>query len=475
MKIAGLDIGTTGCKVTVFDENGAFVGRSYRDYPLIRGAFSREIDIKKLTEGVLSALGEMVAAHPDIKSIGVTSFGEAFVMTDGEGKPLNNALIYTDPRGAEECSELVRKLGADRIARITGLSPHQMFSISKIMWFKRHMPDVFDRARHIFLISDYIVYVLTGERKIDYSLASRTMAFDIINLNWSEDIFKAAGIDVCMMSEPVPPGTVAGSMNGIDVIVAGHDQVTAAVGSGVFDGSSAVDGAGTVQCLTPIYDTLPDIGVMSENNYCVVPYVIPGKYAAYAFSYTGGALIKWCLDCFGKGETNVSLENAYTGSGPTGLLVLPHFAGAATPYMDTGSKGAIVGLTTGTTAPEIYRACMEGVCYEMCLNYETLKNTGIRFKSLSATGGGAKSSVWMQMKADMLDLPITTLETSDAGTVGCAMEAGIAAGIFKDLREAASVMVKKCGTYVPSPEMHEKYMDVYKRYRELYKAIRPLV
>ncbi len=195
---------------------------------------------------------------------------------------------------------------------------------------------------------------------------------------------------------------------------------------------------------------------------------------AYAFSYTGGALIQWAVDTFGGGKTNAGLEAAYTGDGPTGLLVLPHFAGAATPYMDTGSRGAILGLTIAVTPAELYRACMEGVAYEMRLNYDALSGSGIRFDNLRATGGGAKSKVWMQMKADILNMPITALKTVDAGTVGSAMLTGIAVGLFRDLEEAAVRMVEETETFKPRAEMHKKYMKIYERYRRVYSAVRPL-
>ena len=181
------------------------------------------------------------------------------------------------------------------------------------------------------------------------------------------------------------------------------------------------------------------------------------------------------METVGRGETNESMEKACGKDEPTGLLVLPHFAGAATPYMDTGSKGAILGLTTATTAADIYRACMEGVAYEMRLNYESLSGSGIHFEKLNATGGGARSKLWMQMKADVLDLPITALKTVDAGTVGSAMLTGIAAGLFRDLEDAAAHMVQEMETYYPKAEMHEKYMRIYERYKSVYNAVRPLM
>lgn len=499
MTIAGLDIGTTGCKLTVFDENGKYLDKAYCDYPVKRGSGSsgdaaHEADASAILEGVMTVMKEMGTKYPDIAGIGVTSFGETFVMTDETGKPLYPAMLYTDPRGEEECLELEKKIGSRKIAAITGLKPHKMYSIAKIMWLKNHEPDIYKQGKHVFLIEDFVVFALTGVAQIDYSLAARTMAFDISKLSWSEEIFGQAGVDMELMSKVVPTGTPAGTLlpkvaektgmtQIVQIVSISHDQVSAAVGAGIFDSSVAVDGAGTVECITPVYDSLPDLEVMYRGNYAVVPYVVPGKYVCYAFSYTGGALIQWCVDTLAKKEKEIAAHKGISvnemlegGSGdPSGLLVLPHFAGAATPYMDSGSKGAILGLTAGNTVSDIYRGCMEGVVYEMMINMECLKDSGICFNMLHATGGGAKSAVWMQMKADVLNMPIIELKTVDAGTVGSAMLTGIAVGCFADLSDAAAHMVEKKKIYYPNAGMHEKYMVIYNRYRKLYQAVRPFM
>lgn len=500
MKIAGLDIGTTGCKCTVFDESGQFLNKAYRDYPVRRAVSGHEVDISAIMEGVYEVLRAMAKEFPDITGIGVTSFGETFIMTDETGSPLHAAMLYTDPRGARECEELTQKLGAKEIAGKTGLRPHQMYSISKMMWMKKKKPDIYNAAAYIFLMEDYVVYHLTGKRQIDYSLATRTMAFDIGKLEWSQEIYEAAEIDMKKMSLPVPIGTDTGQITlaasertGLSIkthiVSVSHDQVAAAVGAGAFDSSVAVDGAGTVECVTPIFDSMPDIDVMYDGYFSIVPYVIPGKYVAYAFSYTGGALMQWCVDTVTKAEkaiakehrisVNEYLEQEYAKARgettPSNLLVLPHFAGAATPYMDTGSKGAILGLTTDTSAADIYRGCMEGVVYEMLVNIEAMKGSGCQFKKMNATGGGAHSKEWMQMKADMLNIPITALKTVDAGTVGSAMLTGIAIGVFDNLEDAASHMIEETVTYYPRSSMHEKYSKVYQKYRNVYQAIRPLM
>ncbi len=500
MKIAGLDLGTTGCKCTVFDTQGNYLNKAYRSYPVKRQTGSHEIDISVIMASVFAVIKEMADQYPDIAGIGVTSFGETFVATDENGNPLYPAMLYTDPRGAEDCAALVEEIGSKEIAYKTGLRPHEMYSLPKMMWLKRNEPEIWSRMKHIFLLEDYVVYHLTGVAQIDYSLATRTMGFDINTLDWSKELFEAADIDPKIMSRPVPTGTVAGTVTArtaqktglledTKIVSVSHDQVSAAIGAGAFDGSVAVDGAGTVECLTAIYDTLPDMDAMYDGYFAVVPYVTPGKYVAYAFSYTGGALMQWCTETVAKQESELAdkegtsvhqyLEQQYVKKygykEPGNLLVLPHFAGAATPYMDTGSKGAILGLTTATTVDEIYRGCMEGVAYEMLLNYKAMKDSGVCFGKIHATGGGSHSAMWMQMKADMLNVPIVSLKTVDAGTVGSAMLTGIAIGVFDDLETAYRAMVVPDRTYTPDLEMHEKYEKIYQRYAQVYRAVRPLM
>lgn len=319
MKIAGLDIGTTGCKCTVFDEQGKYLNKAYRDYPVRREVGSHEVNISAIMEGVYTVLREMAGQYPDIAGIGVTSFGETFVMTDGTGEPLHTAMLYTDHRGEEECRELVQIIGKEKMEQITGLYPHHMYSISKMMWIKKYRPEVYQRAEYIFLMEDYVVWKLTGKRQIDYSLATRTMAFDIQKLSWCDEIFEAAGIDRKKMSEVVPTGTDAGTVTkdaarctglseSTHIVSVSHDQISATVGAGIFDSTVAVDGAGTVECITSVYDSLPDVKKMCDGYFAVAPYVIPGKYVAYAFSYTGGALIQWCVDTLAKEEKHLAKE-----------------------------------------------------------------------------------------------------------------------------------------------------------------------
>lgn len=495
MMIAGLDIGTTGCKITVYDKEGNFLYRAYQDYPVSRTLGEHEVNAEAIALGVKGVLREAVEKYPEIKAIGVTSFGESFVMLDEMDRPVRPIMLYTDPRGEEECEELVTQLGKEKITEITGLNPHSTYSLPKIIWVKKNEPEIYAKVKRILLMEDFVIYLLTGNAVIDYSLATRTMAFDIKNLCWSEELLNAADIDSNLFSRTVITGTVAGAVSeeiskelglssNVKILPVGHDQVAAAIGTGVFSIEDAVDGAGTVECVTPVFDGIPDTKIMSGNNYAIVPYVVPGKYVTYAFSYTGGALIDWFVRSFAKEEKRISKElgkSVYEiledgmKEGPTGILVLPHFAGAATPYMDNGSKGAVVGLTIEHTISDLYKAMMEGVVYEMRLNLERLKDAGIEPRRLKASGGGAASSVWMQMKADMLNVPVVSLGNAEAGAAGCAMLAGIAAGCFETLEEAAKKLICEKAVYYPRKEMHDAYQKYYDSYEKLYEAVRPLV
>lgn len=495
MAIGGLDIGTTGCKLTVYDNQGTYRYKAYRDYPSSRGGEVQEIRAEYIWKSVREVIREAAEHCPDIQGVGVTSFGETFVLLDENDTPLAPCMLYTDPRGDAECRELTEKLGEKYIADITGLKPHCMYSISKLMWVRKHRPDIYNRTARILLMEDYIIYMLTGNPQIDYSIASRTMAFDIRKLCWSREILKAAQIKEKLLSKTVPTGTCAGTVKtavagdlglsgGTIIVSVSHDQVAAAIGSRVFGDAAAVDGAGTVECITPVFTGIPKNDVLYQGSYAIVPYVFPGKYLCYAFSFTGGALVKWYIDNLAKYEKTLAdrekssvyeVLESNMQDGPTGILVLPHFAGAATPYMDSGSKGAITGLTAAHNVSDLYRAMLEGVVYEMRLNMEELAKAGIVIKKLKAVGGGANSRVWMQMKADILGVPIVSLGSSEAGAAGSAMLTGIACNIFGDLEEAAEAMVKELETYYPRLEQREAYEQYYEKYRQLYPSVRHLM
>lgn len=484
MNLGGLDIGTTGCKLTVYDDKGTFISNSYKEYEVMRKNGEHEIDAEIIFASVCHVIKETTKEH-EVNAIGITTFGETFVALDENDKALMPSMLYTDPRGEEECQELCKKIGYERLIDILGIKPHHMYSLPKMMWIKKNRPEIYAKTKHFLLMEDYIVYMLCGNAILDYALATRSLAFDVKNRCWSKEILQAADIDESLLSTLSPSGHLAGTIRpslanelglGVDtkIVLGAHDQVAAAVGAGVFEVGQATDGTGTVECITPVYSKIPENKDFFESGYGIVPYVFEGTYVSYAFSYTGGATIKWFRDKISSEKDYASLDNSVKDE-PTGILVLPHFAGAATPYMDTGSKAAILGLTLESTNADIYKALMEGVTYEILMNIEQVEKCGIKPQKLYATGGGASSKVWLQIKADILNRPIVALDAKEAGACGTCMLVGVAIGLYKDLYEARKYFVKEKKTYFPNPEKAKEYAKYFNAYKSVYKNVRPII
>lgn len=490
--VAGLDIGTTGAKISLFDENAALLCTYYTEYDIAREMGRHEMDFNSLFDGVKSIL-KKAATQYEITALGVTSFGETFCMMDKNDNVLAPSILYTDPRGEKESRALCERIGEERMTLITGVKPHGMYSISKILWHKVNLPEVFDQCDKILLGEDFIVYMLTGERRISYSLAARTGAFDIEKKCWAEEIFRAAEVDSALMSKPAYPGEVVGSIKDdvkrelgiaydITVVCACHDQIANMVGSGIFKETQAMDGTGTVECMPVILHSKPIDLAFYQGGYSVVPY-LDDTYACYAFSFTGGATLKWFRDNFAELEwQNARREgrNVYADldgavkDGPTGILVLPHFSGAATPYMDTTSKAAFVGITLETDKMDLYKALMEGTSYEMRLNFHMLsKHTG-KISEIRATGGGATSDVWLQIKADILESEITALDVAQVGAAGVALIVGHALGIYENLQEVCDKIAPVRRVFSPNPKNAEAYKSLYEKYANLYCAVKNL-
>ncbi len=492
MVIGGLDVGTTGCKIVLYNEKAELLDTNYNEYNAVHKNGQHEIDFADVKNGILGLLGKAVKEYK-VDALGVTSFGETFAMLDEDDNILAPSMLYTDPRGEAECESLCKALGEENLTLLTGVKPHPMYSISKIMWHKNNNPDVFAKCKRILLGEDFIVYTLTGVAQIDYSLAARTAAFDIEKKCWIGEVFAQADVDISLMSNPVPAGTVAGTVSnsikqqlGIDyditVVNGCHDQVAGMIGSGVFETNQAMDGTGTVECIPVILKEKPTDIKFYEGGYSVVPY-INGLYACYALSFTGGATLKWFRDNFAelewqnaesKGENVYAQLDKAVSDNPTGILVLPHFAGAATPYMDNDSKAAFIGITLETTKYDLYKALMEGTSYEMLLNFNTMKALTGEIEEIRATGGGATSDVWLQIKADILNTEITALSCKEVGAAGTAALAGMAINATENLKTTISKMATVRKIFVPDKEKSQAYSELYKKYAKLYSAVRGL-
>ncbi|WP_369017859.1 FGGY family carbohydrate kinase [Thermatribacter velox] len=489
MAIGGIDVGTSGCKVVIFNLKGEILAQAYREYPFVVPQPGwLEINPELIWKAVVEALKEAVASlREPLEAIGVTSHGESLLPLSKEGKALTNVICNFDTRSHHYVEFWKEKLGNWPIYQITGMPLHGMYSANKILWLKDNAPRVFEEAWKFVCVEDYVLFRLTGEGPfIDYSLAGRTMMFDVRRKEWSPEILKLIGIDKSRLSEPVPSGKVVGRLSksvaeeiGLDrsplVASGGHDQPCGVLGCAASKAGEAMYGIGTSECVAlNLGENPPFDEAMMRNSFCCYPHVVEGHYLTLAYIASGGSLLRWFRDEFGQEEKQIAQKEGKDvyqvlieriPARPSSLLILPHFAGSGTPYLDEHSRGAILGLTLGSSRFEILRAILESLSFEMRFNVELLEQFGMAVSDFRATGGGARSAVWLQMKADILRKPVFTLETGEAVALGTAILAGLGSGLFKSCEEGAANMVRIKEKILPCPE------DVYEKRYRIYQKI----
>lgn len=495
MSLAGVDIGTTGTKVTVFDPEGRILGQAYREYPL---CFPRpgwiELDAERVLRDARDALAEAArkSRRDPIRAISISMLGEAAAPIGTNGRLIDRSIVGFDTRGGEECARLERSVGRSRLFRLTGAPPNHTYTICKIMWWKKHRPAIFRRTRKFLLFEDLFFHSLGLPATINYSLAARTMAFDIHKKSWSSTVLEEAGIGAELLAAPAASGTVVGELpektarelglkRGVVAVAGGHDQICGAFGAGVIRPGLACDSTGTVECVTVALGRAVVNAKMLKSNFCCSPHVVPGMYATLAYNFTGGSLLRWFRDEFAAAEKaeakrrggdvyDILLGGAATE--PTNLTVLPHFTSTGTPHFDPDSFGAVLGLKFETTRAEFVRALLEGVTMEIRANIELLREAGVEVRELKAIGGGARSDYWLRLKADVFGRPVAALDVTEAGGLGAALLAGLAIGEYKSPEEAVAATVKTRKRYLPDKRRKEFYERRLKAYRALYPALK---
>ena len=489
MAVIGLDVGTSGVKSTLFADDARIIGHAYREYNLIGAEGEYELDPRELWAKTREVIAGSVKDYAGtVDAISVTSFGESFVCLDGADRVLANTMIYMDPRGQKECEEF--RVGRDEAAVMgrCGQYIDKMFALFKLRWMRAHKPEILEKTKRICFVADFMTYMLGAEHQVDYSLAARSAMFNVFEKTWIDEYVAFSTLDPAALPKPVPGGSVVGEISpriagelGLKgrakLIVGGHDQVLAAMGSGAWEPGDIANGMGTVDCIQAILarDAL-DPAQMVKYNFPIVPYLDSGNFITYPFNMSGGCTVKWFRDTlardFAGREDAYALLNAEAPGEPTGLLVLPYFAGAGTPSMDADTPAAIAGLRLGTSRGKLFRAFLEGESYEMMVNIECMQALGMDVKRFITVGGGSKSPLWMQVRADIFNLPVQLPVNKEAGTLASAMLGLVGIGRYGSIREAQQALIRYDKTFVPNPETHAKYRTEYARYKKFYALMR---
>ena len=495
MSLLGLDVGTTGTKGVAFDLDGRVLASAYREYPLHSPRPGwQELDSNQVWRCVKAVLAEVARAtrNNPIQAMAVSCQGEACTPVTREGEVLANSPATFDARTADAPAWWLERMSRFDITRISGMPLHGMYTISKVAWFKEHRPDVYAKAYKFLCYEDFVHFRLGLDPVMSFPLAARTMAFDVHRGDWSDELLGHAGIDRSLFARTAPSGGIVGTIpdsvaaeiglpRGVIVATGGHDQPAGALGAGILQSGEAMYATGTVECICSVFDTFNLTQETVDNNVCCYPSCAPGLYASLGFNFTGGSLLKWYRDTFAGpelAEAKASGRDVYdilcerVPEEPEHLLILPHFTMTGTPHFDTAGRGAILGLTLNTTREQLVSAILSGVTYEMKLNLELLRSAGVEIHRLRAIGGGAKSAVWVQRKADIMGVPVAVLETTEAASLGAAMLAGKAAGIVKDIGEMAGAVVRIKSVCEPNAKTAAKYAELFAAYRMVYPALK---
>jgi xylulokinase len=497
MSLLGLDVGITGCKAVAFSAEGKALAEAYREYPLYQPHPGwMELDPEEVWGAVSAVIGQVTGAvtRDPVRALSISTHGESVVPLDAQGRELYRFITAIDTRATEEAAWWDAHVGKERLFRITGMPLHPMYTVNKLMWLRRYDPAVFAAAQRFTCMPDYLFHRLGLPPTMDTSLAARTMMFDVSRREWSGEILELAGIEAGRLSALAASGTVLGEVaadvaerlglaKGALAVVGGHDQPSGALGCGAISEGIVMDSTGTVECVAAATPRLSLEDALMDANLPIAPHTAPGMYLVLGWSSTGGALLRWFRDNFGQAE---AAEAARTGRsvydlmleqaapGPSPVLILPHFVGTGTPWMDPASKGAILGLDLSTTRGQIIKAMLDSVSYETKLSLDAMEAGGIVVRELRAFGGGARSPLWLQTKADIYGKPVVAMDVAEAPCLGVALLAGTATGVFDSLADGLERMVQPGRMVEPNPTLHAQYMERAARFAEVYPALAEL-
>ncbi|MHB1314552.1 MAG: FGGY-family carbohydrate kinase [Christensenellales bacterium] len=491
MSLIGLDIGGTSMKAVAFSLNGDIIASEHREYSAINeypGCF--ELNSRQIWEYAKEIISKITYAYKsEIHAITVSSLGECFVCLDEDDNIISNCIIYHDKRGKDLFKEFVDHFTLDEIHRILGTRANYAQSLHRLRVLKKEKPEVIKKTKKICFLADFILYMLGGEHCCDYTMAMTTSCFNAKKLQWQKEFIEWGGINPEIFPSVVPAGTQIGTISrsiaeelginsGVRLVIGPHDQTASTIGANTYQPGQLFNAIGTNDAMLTFTNSLAiakkafDSGLYYGMHYYKDIYTVnPGP------QYSGGAVLKWFRDHFGKLEKHLFEEakkDFYSGyeeripKEPTNLMVIGHFAGL---LEDKDAKGAILNLTLDTNNETIYRAFMEGETYLARTRVEKIINAGLPISIVRTVGGGSKSDTFMQIRADIFKIPVATINCMEPGAFGDALLGGVASGIYNNIRDIADKLIRITKVFEPNPVNMNIYDEKYKQNQYLMQLI----
>jgi D-xylulose kinase len=495
--VVAIDVGTSGTRTAVFDtKNGDMIAQTHQEYSSF---FPQPAWVEQDAEAwwkttcttAQATLDNPAVNREAIVAVSITNQRETIVPVDDQGQPLYRAIVWQDRRTVPQCDFIENLLGADTVYRETGLTVDPYFSGPKLLWLKKHYPQVFHETAKFLLVHDFILHRLSKNFATDYSNASRTMLFSVTDHKWSDLMCDRLEIPQEKLPKPVPSGTSVGNITseaaeatglpeGIPVVVGGGDQQCGAVGVGVVKSGrvKATIGTGT---FILAFENQPTFD--PKRRLLCSCHAVPKKWVIEASIFTSGIIYRWFRDQFAQEEKDLAQilnAEAYalmdkqaqkSPPGARGVLLLPHFVGAGAPYWNPEARGVIVGLALGHTRADILRAIMEGTAFEVRRNLKIMQELKIPIRELRLTGGATRSTLWNQIQADITQLKVLRSQIEEATALGAAVLAAVGGGIYPDVEQAVEHMVTVETPLLPSKACKAIYDRLFALHSDVYHAL----
>ena len=464
--LLGVDFGTTSLKACLFNEKGERLATESSQYKLITEGEFVEFDADEFFKVFLSVT-EKITDKFKVDAMSIDTQGETLIVLDKDGKPLMNAIIWLDNRAEKQAKEMEEKFGLKFAYERTGQCEIPAgYPAPKIKWIKENRPDVYEKADKYLLLEDYIIYRLTGEFHSSRSLYTSSLLMDVVTGEYIKEVLDYLGIKESNLPILHESGEIVGEYKGIKIASSAMDQIAGVTGAGVTKSGIISETTGTSLAVSVLTDKLPPY---YEGLKVSAYYVRKGLYCLLMWAPTAGATLEWFKKTFLTGmefpEINkLSLE---AGFGAEGLICLPHLCGTVMPENNAKVKGAFFGMTLKHEKGHFIRAIMESVAYTI---KEFVDFIGESVTEIRSMGGGAKSELWCNIKAGVLDKTVKTLKENETACLGSALFAGVGIGAYKDIEDASKVVQFNL-TYPAKEEYVKEYSALYPEYKNKEKKL----
>lgn len=495
--LLGLDIGTSGTKTALFDENGNTIVKSTYGYDLFQPQIgwaeqNPEDWWNACVNGIKDVINKSNVQPEDIKGIGLSGQMHGLVLLDKDNKVIRKSIIWCDQRTEKECEEITKTIGKERLISITGNPALTGFTLSKLLWVRNNEPENYKKINKILLPKDYVRFKLTGVFATEVSDASGMQMLDINSRDWSDELLNDLGIDKSILADVYESVVVSGKVTeeaskitnlAVETPVVGGagDQAAGAVGNGIVNegiistvmGTSGVVFAATD---TPKFDKLGRV-----HTLC---HAVPGKWHVMGVTQGAGLSLSWFKDTFCQKEVEECRKensNIYeklseaafkSKPGANGIVYLPYLMGERTPHLDSNVKGGFFGVSLANNHNDFTRSILEGVCFSLKNCLDIIEEMNVKIEDIRISGGGAESKIWRQILCDIFQYNLTTVKASEGGALGVAILAGVGVGIYDSVEDACEKIITGGNKVFPDVSVKDIYENVYKAYNSLYPKIK---